>query len=435
MSTIAAGNTLDAPVRSLSIAARQLKISPNSALKLSSQPQESGSMANPSVDNNSEEIVNIIQQWHSRIDRECPALSTATKSCTIRWLLGADLDRSHRFSAAQMAIVTQGWEYRYQVLCQRYLGVPPTKAYKNLMQRLGGLAVLRHKIRAWIATSRDRQRTVVDVLQEVVQEMTERDKYIQQQIEWIAQCTKNPQLRNSLLLATIEEYCSRSIRNQPLIAYRFVNYLRRSQSGGMTYLPPDNFVKMVSAEATAEGEEEPTVNLIDYMLMEDKLEQHDWEETQILRAEVQQRLSIYLTEKLGTHASEWLRLYLLGKNPEEIAVALQLDLKDVYRLREKVAYHAKALAIKNQTEIVGEWLKISLSEHNLGLTNSQWTDFDRQLTPKQRYILTSLKTGEAIATIAKDLRLKTNQVEGEWKQIYLLAQNIRNGEIAFRSID
>jgi DNA-binding NarL/FixJ family response regulator len=107
----------------------------------------------------------------------------------------------------------------------------------------------------------------------------------------------------------------------------------------------------------------------------------------------------------------------------------------VYRLREKVAYHAKALAIKNQTEIVSEWLKISLSEHNLGLTNSQWMDVDRQLTPKQRYILTSLKAGEAIATIAKDLHIKTNQVEGEWKQIYLLAQTIRNGEIAVRSID
>lgn len=371
----------------------------------------------------------IAQQWQLRLTQDYPGQSTATQNSVVRWLIGADLDRFDRFTSAQLAIVTQGLEYLYRVLHQRYLGISPTKAYKNLMQRLGGVAIVRQKVQAWVAASRDRQRTVVDVLQEVVQEIAHRDTYIQQQIAWIAECTNNPHLRSTLLLATIEEYCLRPIRNQPLIAYRFVNYLQRTQRGGVTNLPPGNFVKMVS-DVIGDDDGENSVNLIDHLLLENDREQQDWEETQILRAEVTERMSLYLTEKLGTDASEWLRLYLLGKTPEEMVESLKLDLKQIYRLREKVTYHARVLAIKNQSEIVGEWLKTSLSEHNLGLTTSQRAALEQSLTPQQLDILTRIKRGESIDTIAKALNLKTNQVEGEWKQVYVVAQNLRNSAIA-----
>ncbi len=62
-------------------------------------------------------------------------------------------------------------EYRLRILRQRYLGVGPERAYRNLMQRLGNLVLLRNKIRTWVALSRDRTSTVVDVLQEVIQEL------------------------------------------------------------------------------------------------------------------------------------------------------------------------------------------------------------------------------------------------------------------------
>lgn len=370
----------------------------------------------------------LVAQWQIRISRDCGACA-ATQASVMDWLLGKDLERFARFTPAQLEIVFQGIDYRYRILHQRYLSASPTKAYQNLMQRLGGLAVLHQKIQAWVSTSRDRRQTVVDVLQEVVQEIVRRDKYIQQQIDWIAKCTQNPNLRNTLLLATIEEYCLRPIRNQPLIAYRFFNYLRKSQHGGVTHLPPDNFVKMVSDVATDEDDGELTVNLIDYLKLEDNLEQQDWAETQILRDRVQELLSSHLAAKLGTDAREWLRLHLQGKSPETIAKSLQLDLPQVYRLREKVTYHAKVFAMKHQTEIVGEWLKISLTEHNLGLTESQWASFIQSLTPDRVSILTLLKAGKSISTIAKILNLKTNQVEGKWKQIYLAAQNLRTSGI------
>jgi len=51
---------------------------------------------------------------------------------------------------------------------------------------------------------------------------------------WIAEVTSDLRLRNAMLFASTEEYCLRPVRNQPLIVHRFVNYLRRTQRGGLT---------------------------------------------------------------------------------------------------------------------------------------------------------------------------------------------------------
>jgi DNA-binding NarL/FixJ family response regulator len=63
----------------------------------------------------------------------------------------------------------------------------------------------------------------------------------------------------------------------------------------------------------------------------------------------------------------------------------------------------------------------------LGLTNSQWQSFQQDLAPQQLHVLTSMKAGESIETIAKALNLKTNQVISEWSQVYLAAQELRSG--------
>jgi hypothetical protein len=369
-------------------------------------------------------VTKLTQQWQIRLSQECSAQNVITQASIVQWLLGEDLDRFDQFLPVQLEIAHHGIEYRYRILSQRYLGVSPTRAYKNLMQRLGGLAILRAQVQAWVTSSRDRHRTVIDVLQEVVQEMIHRDKYIQQQIAWIGECTSNCHLRSTLLLAAIEEYCLRPIRQKPLISHRFINYLRVNQRGGVTNLPPDNFVKIVS-DVVADKDGETSTNLIDYLLLAEDRSQQDWEETQILRTQVTEQMSIHLAAKLGTDASQWLHLYLLGKTPEEIATCLQLDLKQIYRLREKVAYHAQVLAIKSQPEIVAEWLKTSLQEYHLGLTMEQWKSFQQNLTPRQLDILTRLQSGTSLATISKDLNLKINQVQGVWKQLYLIAQNLR----------
>jgi DNA-binding NarL/FixJ family response regulator len=70
-------------------------------------------------------------------------------------------------------------------------------------------------------------------------------------------------------------------------------------------------------------------------------------------------------------------------------------------------------------------LHISLQEHNLGLTPLQWEKFCSSLEPKQREIMLGLKAGTSVESIAKSLQIKTNQVMGEWSQIYLSAQELR----------
>jgi DNA-binding CsgD family transcriptional regulator len=369
-------------------------------------------------------IDQIATQWEQRIATECSAQSTSTQASILNWLLGKDRDRLETLAIEQLQIADRAMDYRLRILVQRYLGLPPERAYKNLMQRLGGVVVLREKIRAWLSLSGDRQRTVVDVLQEVIQEMLQSDKYIQQQITWIGQCTRNPRLRDTLLFASIEEYCLRPIRDRPLLAHRFINYLRRSQKGGVTNVPQGDLIKLVSDEII--GDNDSKLSLLDKQAQDNYHQQQEWEETQATRDRVKETLHSYLVEKIGTEAGQWLDLYLQGKTPESISIALQMNIKQVYRLREKINYHSlKVFAIKAEPEIVSQWLHISLQEHNLGLTPTQWAEFCAGLDPKGREIMMSLKAGISIESIAKSLQIKTNQVMGEWSNIYLAAQAVR----------
>ncbi|HEY9635425.1 MAG TPA: HetZ-related protein 2 [Coleofasciculaceae cyanobacterium] len=366
------------------------------------------------------------QEWRSRLENDYPAQSPATKDSITRWLLGDNLERFDTLLPNQLAITKQAMDYRYRILQQRYLGVGPERAYRNLMTRLAGLVTLRNKIRTWVSLSRDRQRAVIDVLQEVIQELLNSDRYIQKQIIWIAQCTEDVRLRDALLLTSVEEYCLRPIRNQPLLVYRFVNFLRRSQRGGLTHVPEGDLVRLVSEEVTPEETDAP-VSLLDNQALATYHESQEWEQQQMLRMTVRQEFEAYLTEKLGSEAARWLQLYLQGQSQEAIASALNKPVKDIYRLREKITYHAiRVFSIKEKPELVASWLETSLHEHSFGLTPKQWQEFWDSLTGEQRQLLNRLKEGETLEAIAKDLNLKINQVIGEWSKLYLAAQALRS---------
>jgi hypothetical protein len=366
------------------------------------------------------------QEWESRLQTGCPTLSSSERESIVRWLLGEDLQRFDDLSPAQLGVMQQAMDYRYRILQQRYLGVQPERAYQQLIQRLSSLFLIRSKIRTWVALSRDRRRTVMDVLQEVIQELMQSDSYIRQQISWIGQCTTNPRLRNALMLASIEEYCLRPIRNQPLLAYRFVNYLRRSQRGGMTQVPTGDLIRLVSEEITPDEADNP-VSLLDAQAVIQYQDNQSWEEQQALRLKVIGEFSEYLEKEVEPVASEWLRLHLQGQSQEAIAQALNLPIKQVYRLREKISYHAiRVFGFKYQPELVATWLGTSLQEHSLGLTPDQWQQYLQTLTPTQQRLLESLKAGQSLETIGRDLNLKANQVMGEWSKLYLAAQALRS---------
>lgn len=368
----------------------------------------------------------IAQDWRSRLANDCPNFPQNIHESIISWLLGDDLGRFESLTLPQLALAQQAMDFRYRILRRRYLGMTPDQAYRHLIQRLGSLVLLRQKIRTWVALSRDRQRTVVDVVQEVIQEMLQGDRYMQQQIAWIAQCTEDARLRNALVLASTEEYCMRPIRNQPLLVYRFVNYLRRCQRGGLTQVPAAELIRLVSEEVSP-ADTEGSISLLDVQASAQHQAVQAWEEQQLLRTSVQREFETYLAENIGPMAVQWLKLYLQGRSQDAIAQQLQMPVKQVYRLREKISYHAiRVFALKIQPELVANWLETSLSEHSLGLTPAQWQQYWNSLTAVQRQLLELLKAGQSIPAIAEALQMKPNQVIGEWSKLYVAAQMLRN---------
>jgi DNA-binding CsgD family transcriptional regulator len=366
------------------------------------------------------------QNWRAKLQASEITLSSADQESVISWLLGEDAERFENLPSAQLAVAQQAMDYRFRILQQRYLGIHPERAYSQLIQRLSSLFLIRSRIRTWVALSRDRRRTVMDVLQEVIQELIQSDSYIRQQISWIGRCTSNPRLRNALMLTSIEEYCLRPIRSQPLLVYRFVNYLRRSQRGGMTQVPTGELIRLVSEEITPDEADNP-VSLLDDRAMSQFKEAQAWEEQQAMRTKVLQEFLTYLEKEVEPAAAEWLKLHLQGQSQEVIAQTLNLTVNQVYRLREKISYHAiRVFGFKHQSDLVGAWLGTSLAEHNLGLTPEQWQTFWNDLTPVQQKIVERMKAGCSMESIARELNLRVNQVTGEWSKIYLAAQKLRN---------
>ncbi len=371
----------------------------------------------------------LAAKWKQRLDEDFPKQSSATKSAVVQWLIGENPERFDEYDKRELALARQAMDYRYRILEQRYLGVGPQKTYQRLMRRLSSLFLIRSKIRTWVSQSRDRYRSVVDVLGEVIQEMLQSDRHLQRQMAWIRECTENSNLRNTLLLASLEEYCLRPIRNQPLLVYRFVNYLNRSQRGGLTQVPAKEMIRMISEEIAPDASENP-LSLFDNQALGRFEEEQDWEERQAQRQTVQDEFEEYLGERVEPLAVDWLRLYLQGYTQDSISEELGLPIKKVYRLREKVSYHAvQVFSLKMKPEMVTEWLGTSIKEHNLGLNPNQWQDMFSRLETEEKTLLTRMKEGAPMDAIAKELGWRTTQTMRTWSKLYLAAQEMRNAAL------
>ncbi len=369
----------------------------------------------------------LMPSWIQQLQSDLPDQGMATYEAIAQWLVG-DLQRFEVMDVQALQLAQRAMDYRYRILLSHYWGLSPERAYQRLLQNLGGLFLIRSKIRTWIALSRDRQRAVKDVLQEVIQEMLQSDRYMRDQVAWIAQCTARASLRNLLTLATIEEYCLRPIRNQPLLVYRFVNYLRRSQRGGMTQVPNNELIQLISEELGTD-EANSTISLLDFEALDRYERQKDFEDQQAARQVVKQQFADYLHEKLGATAVQWLELHLQGYAQDSISRQLGLNIREVYRLREKISYHAiRIFTLKEQPDLVFTWLKTSLKHHNLGLTLTEWERYWSGLSDDQKAILIALKSGRTIKEVAQSISLTEKQLTSQWAELYLIAQNQRLAE-------
>ncbi|MCU0538152.1 MAG: hypothetical protein MUD14_30065 [Hydrococcus sp. Prado102] len=179
-----------------------------------------------SLDNLNKEALESF--WHSRLREDYPDHNLEKRQSIIRWLLGEELERCDRLTSRQLAIAEQIMDYRYRILQQRYLEVESDRAYYNLIARLGSLMMLCHQIRAWVASSQQRKKTLASLIQAAIEEMLKSDLYIKRQIDWIGKSTRDRNLRDALVLCSLEEYCMRPIRSQPAIADK-IRYFLLSQ--------------------------------------------------------------------------------------------------------------------------------------------------------------------------------------------------------------
>lgn len=367
----------------------------------------------------------IKAEWEQRIQIELPNLNRLERASIIEWLLGEDRARLETIDLQQLIQIHKSIDYRFWILTQRYLGRSPNIAYKHLIERLGNAKTVYLLLSSGIAMSRDRHRRIFDVITEIVQDILEKDRNMQRQIAWIDRLTTNPRLKQALTIASIEEYCLRPVNNRSLLAHRCLNYLDREHRFGVTQIPRQNYIQVVfEPDESIEGY---IGSFFDSNAIADRVDRQASLESKSLYDEIVSKLRISIADSLGVAAGIWIELYLQGKNASEIADILNMDIDRVYRLREKIDYHInQVFAFKNEAALVARWLNISLQEHNLGLTTSEWQQLNRNLTPIQVQIVNSLKVGNSIAEIAKYLNLKTSQVMGEWRKVYFAARSIRS---------
>ncbi|MBD2677406.1 hypothetical protein H6G98_06805 [Nostoc sp. FACHB-857] len=104
----------------------------------------------------------------NHLAQECPQQSATTRDSIVRWLLAKDLKRLQLLQPKELEVAKQAMEYRWKILHQRYLGISPEGAYRNLITRLGSLVSAHSQIQTWVASSRARQSSFIDVLQHLI---------------------------------------------------------------------------------------------------------------------------------------------------------------------------------------------------------------------------------------------------------------------------
>ncbi|MFM7787781.1 MAG: hypothetical protein ACKO90_06300, partial [Microcystis panniformis] len=108
---------------------------------------------------------------------------------------------------------------------------------------------------------------------------------------------------------------------------------------GITNVPREEMIRIISDEISGD-EGENNLSLLDQNAIAIYEDQRTSQEAQIQRAKVQESFARYLEENVSREAVTWFNLYLGGENQYAIAKAMNIPVQQIYRLREKVGYHA-----------------------------------------------------------------------------------------------
>ncbi len=183
--------------------------------------------------------------WYQRLFEKFPAQNREKRHSILQWLLNHESANPETLSRNELADVDRRVDYRYRMLCQRYLEVEPTQGYRQLIARLSALMLGFAPIQSWAKQHPNARKAIATSIQQTIQELLEQDTDLQRQVSWIERCTQDCQLREALVLASVEEYCLQLHHNQPLLLDRLRQYLSRQ------HLSASRRVALTSAQQCA----------------------------------------------------------------------------------------------------------------------------------------------------------------------------------------
>lgn len=188
--------------------------------------------------------------WHKRLIEELPQQSKNQRQSIIRWLFDrkTSLHLTQGLKVNELAKFNQVLEYRYGLLQKRYLTVNSSQGYRRLMSRLGAVAA-QYCSQKRMKYCQQSQKELLELIQQVLQKLIKEDTWLKQAFVGINQGTCDRQLRDALILTTLEEYCLRPMENQPFFLYclrHHLNHQRLVKATRLTRLHNQNQENRVS---------------------------------------------------------------------------------------------------------------------------------------------------------------------------------------------
>ncbi|MEA5533553.1 hypothetical protein [Crocosphaera sp. XPORK-15E] len=165
--------------------------------------------------------------WGKRLVKELPQYNRNQRHSIVNWLINYNqsFTTTQELSVDELTTLNKKVEYRYSLLRKRYLTVNYTEGYRTLISRLSSVTAKYCSV--WrMKYCQQSQREIVNLIQQVIQTLMNNDPYLKGQFEQISQEISDRQLREALVLATVEEYCLHSVKNKPF----FLHYLRQHLS-------------------------------------------------------------------------------------------------------------------------------------------------------------------------------------------------------------
>ncbi|MEB3279494.1 MAG: HetZ-related protein [Lyngbya sp.] len=146
----------------------------------------------------------------------------------------------------------------------------------------------------------------------------------------------------------------------------------------------------------------------------------------VLRQRVIAELVQYLESQEQTDCVDYLMLKLQDMQASDIDKVLGLTARQRDYLQQRFKYHVEKFARSTNWKLVHEWLGADLDQ-KLGMTTSQWEDFQNQLSANQRQLLQLKREQKSEKEIAKALKCTPKQVQKRWAKLLDLAFAYRNG--------